>query len=131
MELSRSSDYHKEAMSSISTKTRRSAAIVFLAAMAFAQLASAASGCFGTRTSTSVSGDGCSIERLLCYAHCQAEEQAPGGVDPSMPDIADFPPILFAVNTAVSFPGADFKTAARDAVRVRPPPFSINLRLLN
>ena len=118
-------------MSSVSTKTRRAAAIVFLAAMAFAQLAAAASGCFGTRTSMSVSGDGCPIERLLCYAHCQAEEQAPGGVDLSMPDVADFPPIPFVVTTAVSLLGADFIAAALDADRVRPPPFSINLRLLN
>ncbi len=132
VELSRSPAYYKNTMGWIRTRTRRIAAIVCLMALAFAQLASAANGCFGSRTSVPASGEACALERLLCYVHCQAEEQSSGGVDLSIPDVADLPPITLVAMTWVVFPSTVFTSATLDTERARPPPpFSVNLRLLN
>ncbi len=132
VELSRTPAYHRNTMSWICTRTRRITAIVCLAGLAFAQLASAASGCFGSRTSVPATGEVCTLERLMCYAHCQAEEQASGGVDLSVPDVADLPPLAMIAMTWVLSPGTVCTFATLDSERARPPPpFSVNLRLLN
>ena len=116
----------------ICKRKRRITAILCLTALAFAQLASAASGCFGSRTSVPAAGETCTLERLICYAHCQAEEQASGGVDLSIPHAADLPAVTFVAMTWVSSPSTVFRSATVDTERARPPPpFSVNLRLLN
>lgn len=116
----------------ICKRKRRITAIICLATLAFAQLASAASGCFGSRTSVPASGEACTLERLICYAHCQAEELASGGVDLSIPDVADFSPLALTAVTWVLSSGTVFTSATLGSERARPPPpFSVNLRLLN
>ncbi len=116
----------------ICKRKRRITAILWLTALAFAQLGFAAQGCFSSRTSAPAFDEGCTLERLLCHAHCQAEEQASGGVDLSIPDVADFPPIILFTMTWVLSPGTVFTSATLGFERARPPPpFSVNLRLLN
>lgn len=44
-----------------------------LGLLAFAQIAFAASACLGTRTERG--DDGCAVAELLCWTHCQAEDQ--------------------------------------------------------
>lgn len=132
MELSSPSAYHKNPMSWIRTSARRTIAITCLAMLAFAQLAFAAQGCFGSRTSAPVSDEGCTLERLLCSAHCQAEEQASGGVDLSIPDVADFSPLALIAVTWLLSADTVRTPSTRESQRARPPPpFSVNLRLLN
>lgn len=116
----------------IRSRTRRITAIICLAALAFAHLGFAAQGCFSSRTSAPAFDEGCTLERLLCHAHCQAEEQVSGGVDLSIPDVADFSPLALIAVTWVLSPGTVFASTTLGSERARPPPpFSVNLRLLN
>lgn len=62
----------------LSLQRYRARAMMALALMVFAQLALAVSGCFASRTaSVGVESEhqGCATERLLCWTHCQADEQ--------------------------------------------------------
>lgn len=108
-------------------------AMVALALLVFAQLSLAASGCFATRTGTVDVGsenEGCPIERLLCWTHCQANEQT---LDPAST-------LVWSVDSLLVWPSPLFVALleSRSAMRSRlnsylatPPPTILLERMLN